>query len=238
MSRVLVPCGSGTQSRTSQCSTQQKSPGTGPDTARLTRARLAPAGSLAARLDGEDERPVIRTLADLHADPERLIDTADIVRIGLVGSYGALRRWVTTGGLPNPYRLSGGRLAWQAGDVLKATEPAPDKPCAGLAAQEEKLPPIAMAVNNAARSPGFRGHTMYEVLARGDINGVRAGRRTLVLTESLRAVHRKPAGLSPNGGPRSRPGTPHPGLKRQAGKGRRSGPPALISSDPSKGSSA
>jgi excisionase family DNA binding protein len=175
----------------------------GPDAPPLTQARLAPEGSLAARLDGEDEPSVVRTLADLRADPERLVDAADIARIGLAGSYAALRRWVISGALPNPYRLSGRRLAWRAGDVLKASAPVPDTPGTVLAAQDEKLVPLALTINDAARFSGLSRSTVYQALARGDIKGVRAGRRTLVLTESLHAFIETRPPYCPTVGPRA-----------------------------------
>lgn len=169
----------------------------------LPQARLAPVGSLAARLDGEDEPPIIRTLADLRADPERLIDAADIGRIGLAGSYGALRRWVTSGALPHPYRLAGGRMAWRAGDVLKATAPVPDTPHAVRASQDEKLVPLALTINDAVRFSGLSRSSIYEALARDDIKGVRAGRRTLVLTQSLCSYVESRPPYHPTVGPRA-----------------------------------
>jgi excisionase family DNA binding protein len=170
----------------------------------LPRARLGPSGTLAARLNGEPVLPVIRTLADLKADPERLIDAADMARVGLVGSYGAISRWVASGGLSEPYRMPSGRMAWRAGDVLAAVAPraggsardalaetASDAGTGGAVATPPL--PVAMTVLDAARYCGLSKSSLYEALARGDIAGVRAGRRTLILTASLcQHIERQP----------------------------------------------
>jgi excisionase family DNA binding protein len=169
----------------------------GSDAQPLLRARLGPSGTLAARLNGEPVLPVIRTLADLSADPERLIDAADMARIGLVGSYGGITRWVASGGLAEPYRLPSGRMVWRAGDVLAAVAPRTRRK---LEAEKSGEPPpaaspapIAMTVIDAARFCGLSKSSVYEALAGGDIAGVRAGRRTLILTDSLRQfIERQP----------------------------------------------
>ena len=152
----------------------------------LTRARLGPEGSLISQLDGEPIPTVIRTIADLRADPERLVDAADIARCGLAGSYSAIRRWVTSGGLKPPFKLSGQRLGWRAGDILDAIEPPQDKPETVTSPPDAKLEPYALTINSAAKFASLSRATIYEMLGRGEIKGVRVGRRTLVVTDSLR----------------------------------------------------
>jgi excisionase family DNA binding protein len=160
---------------------------------RSPRARLGLSGTLAARLDGEPRFPTVRTLADLKADPERLVDAADLARIGLVGSYGGITRWVTSGGLPEPYLLPGRRMAWRAGDVLAAVAPRRKSPPGGTTAVSESAPPLAVTVIEAARTCDLSKSSLYEALAKGEIEAVRAGRRTLVLGDSLRAyIQRQP----------------------------------------------
>jgi excisionase family DNA binding protein len=72
-----------------------------------------------------------------------------------------------------------------------------------MAVQDEKLAPLAMTINDAARFSGLSRSSIYEALARGDIKGVRVGRRTLILTQSLCAfVESRPA-YCPTVGPRA-----------------------------------
>jgi hypothetical protein len=168
-----------------------------------TAPRPGLSGTLAERLAGEPLPAVIRTLSDLRDDPERLITPTDMARIGLAPSYAAIRRWVSAGGLPEPYRTPGGRELWRAGDVLAAfaprhgsrARPARAESTADTAAPGEPppLPPLTMTIANAERYSGLSKSSLYERLARGDIAGVRAGRRTLILTDSLRQhIERQP----------------------------------------------
>jgi hypothetical protein len=60
-----------------------------------------------------------------------------------------------------------------------------------------------MTINDAARFSGLSRSSIYEALARGDIKGVRARRRTLVLTESLRGFFESRPAYCPTVGPRA-----------------------------------
>jgi hypothetical protein len=143
----------------------------------------------------------VRSLADLKVDLERLVTAADLVRIGLAPNHAAINRWVKAGGLPEPYRTPGGRMAWRAGDVLDACAPRPGGSARAMqpeaaATNDDGVPPpqpVALTVLNAERYSGLSKSSLYELLARGDIAGVRAGRRTLILTDSLRQhIERQP----------------------------------------------
>ena len=59
------------------------------------------------------------TLDDLRRQPDRLVFLPDLVSMRILRSYGAARRWVEAGRLPEPYRLATGK-AWEGRDVLKA----------------------------------------------------------------------------------------------------------------------
>jgi hypothetical protein len=62
---------------------------------------------------------VFPTLDELRRQPDRLVFLPDLVSMRILRSYGAARRWVETGRLPEPYRLASGK-AWEGRDVLKA----------------------------------------------------------------------------------------------------------------------
>ena len=59
------------------------------------------------------------TLDDLRRQPDRLVFLPDLVSMRVLRSYGAARRWVETGRLPEPYHLATGK-AWEGRDVLRA----------------------------------------------------------------------------------------------------------------------
>ena len=84
-------------------------------------------------------------------------------------------------------------MVWRAGDVLAAVSPRPSA-ChvtpAGIDAPST-LPPVSLTINDAVRFSGLGKTSLYESLARGDIAGVRVGRRTLILADSLRAFIEK-----------------------------------------------
>jgi hypothetical protein len=61
----------------------------------------------------------VPTLDDLRQQPDRLVFLPDLVSMRILRSYGAARRWVQNGRLPEPYRLATGK-AWEGRDVLKA----------------------------------------------------------------------------------------------------------------------
>ena len=54
------------------------------------------------------------TIADLEADPEALIAPRDLAALGLVKSYGGIKRWIDRGWLPVPILLPNGRVVWTA----------------------------------------------------------------------------------------------------------------------------
>src|SRR5262249_7701745 len=108
--------------------------------------------------------------------------------------------------LPAPYRLPSARMVWRAGDVLEAIAPArrPDPPrdmpvsavIAGDAGEDKDKDkqdkdkdtpaPAAMTIRVATKITGLSKSPFYELLGRGHIAGVRVGRRTLILSASLK----------------------------------------------------
>ena len=59
------------------------------------------------------------SLDDLRREPDRLVFLPDLVSMRILRSYGAARRWVQNGRLPEPYRLATGK-AWEGREILKA----------------------------------------------------------------------------------------------------------------------
>jgi hypothetical protein len=51
-------------------------------------------------------------------NPGQLLFSCDLAAAGIVRSYDALSRALKNRTLPEPYRLPGGRLAWEARDIL------------------------------------------------------------------------------------------------------------------------
>src|SRR5262249_44104888 len=60
---------------------------------------------------------LLLTLDDLRRDPGRLVFLRELAFMGIVRSYDAVQRLVSSGRLPPPYRI-GIRLAWEARDIL------------------------------------------------------------------------------------------------------------------------
>jgi hypothetical protein len=77
---------------------------------------------------------------------------------------------------------------------LETLEPAPDHNTASATGSPLPMLPIALDVPTACKVAGFGRTSLYEAIKRGAIQTRKAGRRRLVLTESLSAyVHALPS---------------------------------------------
>lgn len=59
------------------------------------------------------------TIDDWRRHPGQLVFATDLAAAGIIRSYTAMNRAIKAGAIPPPYRLPGGRLAWEARTVLK-----------------------------------------------------------------------------------------------------------------------
>ena len=79
---------------------------------------------------------LILTLDDLRREPGRLVFLRELALMGIVHSYDAAQRLVSTGRLPEPYRI-GSRAAWEARAVLKLVGASPAVPADATVTEQE-----------------------------------------------------------------------------------------------------